>query len=276
MKRLSGVQIRALMTWLFASTTIASIFVDPAIADEAEKPAYNHAVIITFEGPISGWTVGYVQSRLDMARRAGADLVVLEINSPGGELGATQLIVNKLLGVGWADTVAFIPEQAISGAAITSLGCDEIRIGPNAVIGDVGVIFQERGADAFRYVPEKLISPFVEEMKIVAKQKGHAPQLVEAMIDKNKVLFVKNLKDPANRQFQLVQGNPKTKEFESPGRGWELVEEGSIDKFLTLNGERAVELGLASALAADREELAKQLGVEKWEKSTNIERAIHG
>lgn len=254
------------------ATSVASmpggVLQDDAGADQAEKdvPKYNKPVIITFEGPISGWTVGYVKSRLNMAKKANADLVVLEIDSPGGELGATDAIVNELLAVDWAHTVAFVPKEAISGAAITCLGCDEIRIAPDALIGDVGVIFAERGADAYRYVPEKLISPLVERMKVVAEQQGHSKELVEAMIDKNKVLFVKNPNDPDLREFKLVQGNPDTKKFDSPGDGWELVPEGTIDKFLTLNGKRAVELGLAVGLSSDREVLAHQYNVDKWEK----------
>ena len=59
--------------------------------------------------------------------------------------------------------VAYVPEQALSGAAIAALGCDEIVMAPAAVIGDAGPIFQ--GEDAlFRHAPEKIRSHLAQEL----------------------------------------------------------------------------------------------------------------
>jgi membrane-bound serine protease (ClpP class) len=49
-------------------------------------------------------------------------------------------IADALLRVTWARTVAFVPREAMSGAAIVALGCDEIIVAPTAQFGDAGMI----------------------------------------------------------------------------------------------------------------------------------------
>lgn len=233
-----------------------------ALADENAK--YKKPVVIEVTGEINVWNAIYFENRLKSAKRIKADLVIVEIHSGGGELQSALHMVESLNSVDWAHTVAFVPKTAFSAAAVLAMACDEIRIAPTATIGDVGVILREGNDGEYRYASEKIISALVEEVKVLARQNGYPEEIAEAMIDKDKVLFVKNIDDPKNRKFLLVQGNPKTNTFKSPGEEWTLVEEGSINRFLTLSGDRAVGLGLASTLTADRDELATQLKVSDW------------
>src|SRR5688572_33367480 len=65
-------------------------------AQEAEQPAaekslpaeqkFKHAAVIQFEGPITPWLQGCHERKLAAAQKAGADLIVVEIDSPGGLL----------------------------------------------------------------------------------------------------------------------------------------------------------------------------------------------
>ena len=121
----------------------------------AKEPAkYHHAVIIHFEGEIRPGLESYLFRKLDAAKQQGADLVILEIDSLGGRLKESLEIAERLQKLDWAHTVAYVPREAISGAAIVSLGCDEILMAPQARIGDAGVIF--KGEDSFfRFVPQK-------------------------------------------------------------------------------------------------------------------------
>ena len=122
------------------------------IAKEPVK--YHHGVIIRFEGEIGPGLEAYLNRKLEIAKEQGADLVIIEIDSPGGELTASLEIAEHLQGIDWAHTVAYIPRQAISGAAIVSLGCDEILMAPQAEIGDAGAIFMDEHS-FFHFVPEK-------------------------------------------------------------------------------------------------------------------------
>ena len=47
-------------------------------------------------------------------------------------------IAERLKDLGWARTVAFVPREALSGAALFALACDEIVLAPDARFGDAG------------------------------------------------------------------------------------------------------------------------------------------
>ena len=77
--------------------------------------------------------------------------------------------------------MAYVPREAISGAAIVSLGCDEILMAPHARIGDAGAIFM--GEDSFfRFVPQKAISYLAPALRSLAEAKGRPPALAEAIV----------------------------------------------------------------------------------------------
>ena len=102
---------------------------------------WHRAALIEFSGLISTLSEQYLYRKLDEAQRRNADLVIIEIDSPGGEIEPTMRIAERLRDLGWAHTVAFVPRQALSGAALFSLACDEIVLAPDAVFGDAGPIF---------------------------------------------------------------------------------------------------------------------------------------
>ena len=127
-----------------------------------------------------------------MAKDEGADLIILEIDSPGGTLAETLDIAERLRDLDSAHTVAYVPKMALSGAAIVALGCDDIIMAPKALIGDAGPIFQDENSQ-FRFAPEKIVSHLAQEVRGLAAAKGRPPALAEAMVDKNLQVFqVKN------------------------------------------------------------------------------------
>ena len=48
------------------------------------RPKYHHGVIIRFDGEIGPGLEAYFYRKLEAAKEQGADLVILEIDSPGG------------------------------------------------------------------------------------------------------------------------------------------------------------------------------------------------
>ena len=136
-----------------------AVLVPRAGRPEGEPPAvrFTRGVLIRFEGPITPLLEQFSYRKLDTAKRREADVVIVEIDSPGGFLDASLNIADRLRNLAWARTVAFVPREALSGAAIAALGCDEIIMSPEARLGDAGPIFQ--GEDAlFRHAPEKIRS----------------------------------------------------------------------------------------------------------------------
>lgn len=229
-----------------------------AYAQQAEEAGaeYSRAVLIRFEGTISPLLEQFLYRKLQVAEDKKADVVIVEIDSPGGFVDSSLLIAHRLRDLDWAHTVAFVPREALSGAAIIALGCDQIIMGPNAVLGDAGPIFM--GEDAlFRHAPEKYRTDLALKIRDLAAVKHRPPALAEAMVDMDLVVYRVKHRQTGEETFM------SDAELESSDNSdiWEKgkpVMESREAHFLEVNGKRAVELRLAEGNAADRDEL-KQL-----------------
>ncbi len=237
----------------------------PTAADKHEPlPAAKSAVQIHIRGPITPLTTFTLQRRLDEARERNPDLLIVEIDSPGGYLSESLECATLLRDVDWARTVAYVPKKALSGAAMISLGCDDIILDPHARLGDVGVIGRGGANDAFRYVPEKIVSDVVAEMRALAIAKGRPPALAEAMVDKNIEVFHVENTTTGQKKYMTE------KEIDADNAGGQVVwkklkkvPEAQKDRFLDVLGPRAVELGLAQGLASDEQQLEQLYSLPK-------------
>lgn len=236
-----------------------------AAACFAEEPPvkYSRGVLIRFEGPITPMLETYFYRKLDLAKAKGADLLVVEIESPGGYINESEAIARRLLAVDWAHTVAYVPKQALSGAAIAALGCDEIVMHPGATFGDAGPIFL--GEDAlFRHAPEKIRSHLARVVRDLAEQTGRPPALAEAMVDMGLIVYRVENTETGEIAFMSdaeldSADNPKLWKKGKP------VLESREDKFLEVNGRRAVELGMAEGNVSSREELRQRYDLaDEW------------
>lgn len=215
----------------------------------AAKAAYRRGVLIRFSGPITPLSEHYLYRKLAAAESAGADLVVIEIDSPGGHLEPSLNLAARLRDLKWAHTVAYIPRQALSGAAIMALGCDEIIMHPAAVLGDAGPIFM--GEDfLFRHAPEKVRSDLARRTRDLAEAKGRPPALAEAMVDMDLVVYRARHRTTGQVAFMSEEEIASA----APPDQWEKLEpvhESRKGHFLEVNGQRAAELRLAQATVAD-------------------------
>ncbi len=265
-----GLFVFVLMLGALASCTVSLRAQDATVPSMLQKRAaeFKKPVIIKFDGMIDFRRTDYFNNRLARAESMGADLVILEIDSPGGYATLSLEIAEILRDVTWAYTIAYVPREAISGAALISLGCDEIVVGSQARFGDAGPIHFDPQLGAFRYVEAKAKSILVRQARDLAAAKSRPAELAEAMIDENAAVFIKKQddEDESPAEFKIVYLN---EQFPSPAEAakrdqldldqWVLLEETGEDRFFTVNGPRAVELGLATFVADDRGELTRQL-----------------
>ncbi len=226
----------------------------------APRGKYNRGVLIHFEGTITPMRESFLNRKLDEAQGKGADLLIIEIDSPGGYLEESLNIAHRLRDLDWAHTVAFVPRQALSGAAIMALGCDEIVMHPQAVLGDAGPIFM--GEDfLFHHAPEKVRSHLAQEVRGLAEAKGRPPALAEAMVDMSLIVYRVRHKESGEIRFMA---DHEIRDEDTPD-DWEKiapVPESREDHFLEVSGTRAVEVQLANGNARDREELKSRYDVK--------------
>lgn len=229
-------------------------FVDDPRPNRSEK--FSRPGLIEFKGEIDRKMTRYFHSRFEQARRDGVDLLIVEIDSPGGLKFESLEMAGKLSKCDWAYTVALIPKEAISGGALLALGCDEILIAPDAKLGNIGEIAFDPEAMAFRLIRPKIESLLANDVRALAKAKGRSPDLAEAFVDKDITVYQKTTDDKKIEYRQVRADDP-----DKPGPPWELIPETKPERFMTLTGERAIELRLANQLAKDRKELARSFGV---------------
>lgn len=155
--------------------------------------AADRVVVVPIHGPIDRTTAAFVRRRLDAAVREGANAVVFEIDSPGGELNATLRVCSLIKASKVPNTVAWVNTQAYSGGAIVALACREIVAAPAADFGDaLPVQFTPWGevrplADAER---EKFIGPLLAEAVDSARRSGFDELLVQGFVRRGVELWL--------------------------------------------------------------------------------------
>ena len=87
------IQLTALAIAAFMQADVSPQQDRPALAVPPARQA-NHVAIIEVHGPIDAMTRESVKRRAEDAVRDGVDLIVLELDTPGGDLEATLDICN--------------------------------------------------------------------------------------------------------------------------------------------------------------------------------------
>lgn len=97
-------------------------------------------VQILLDGPIDGARIARARNRLAEAVEEGANLICLRIDSPGGSAEQSLVLATALAALEPNDvrTVAWVPTEALSDAALIALACDELVMADEAVLGGEG------------------------------------------------------------------------------------------------------------------------------------------
>lgn len=214
---------------------------------------------IEITGVIDPGTEQFVQRQIDRSIRSGVNLIIFKIDSPGGYLSSSEQLAHYIadLDPKKVRTVAYVPEQALSGAAMIALGADEIYLKPGARIGDAAPI-ETRDGQSFARAPEKLLSAVRLTLRNLAESNGRPGALAEAMADKDLLVYeVTNSK--TGRIWYMSEA-----EIHQAAGEWiqgPLVPETRKGNLLTIDGERAHELKLAQPPVAGLEDLKQRLGI---------------
>ena len=215
---------------------------------------------IRIEGVITPLIEEFIHRQIDRMKNEGANLLIFEIDSPGGLLSSSQSLANIIADLDdqkTIRTVAYIPKQAISGAAMIALGCDDIVMHPSAQIGDSAPIEMREGGP-FERAPEKVLSIVRDIMKTLAVKKGRPAAITIAMADKDHAVYKVTNKESGEVTFMsdddIVAANDDWK------RGPRVDETGK-GNLLTVGGQRAHELLIAEEPVADFDELKQRYGI---------------
>lgn len=117
------------------------------------------------------------EQAIDKAKELNSDLIILKLNTFGGELEAAEKIRTLLLECPIPVYVLIDPNAASAGALI-SIACDSIYMVPGGTIGAASVVDQEGNV-----LPDKYQSYMRGMMRATAEEQGRNPLIAEAMVD---------------------------------------------------------------------------------------------
>lgn len=268
---------------------------DEAASTDA-KPATtpNIAIVTLHDDMIDDVTTSSLKRRTDQAILEGANIIVLEIDTPGGMVSSSSDIARYLRNLSenrGIKTVAWVRDEAISGGTMVAMACDEIIMSRTSLIGDCGVILMGPGGASTPQDPAldaKIESYVLSVFVSAASRNGYDPLLCESFVRYEIEAWWVEHSGTGERRFVTPEEKDKLLKKRSGGSWysgsegtkagkWKLVEtyidplDGkekklvqpviSDSKLLTIDQSMAEVLGFSKALVRDEAELKAYYGM---------------
>ena len=198
-------------------------------------PTTGSVVVLPVKGPVTEAGFFFLRRAVKDAEAVAAAGIILDMDTPGGDLKATEKIV-QMLTKSPIPSFTYVNTNAGSAGALIALGTSKIIMAPISAIGAAAPV-----AGSGQEIPEtmnaKIVSYFSGYFRSVAQKNGYHPELVDGFMNLDKEVTIEG---------EVI--NPK----------------GSL---LTLSAQEATrDLGgkplLASGIAADMAGVASECGLD--------------
>jgi len=228
-----ALMLSALVAGHAASAASASEASGTASA-EAEIPIApaSEVAVVRIDRTIETGLQRFLERALSEAESAGADTVVLTIDTLGGRVDAAAEIGEAVRGSPLR-TIAYVEGKAISAGSYIALNADEIYMQEGSAIGAAAVV----DGSGERVRDSKVVSFWSGQMASAAERNGRDPDIARGMVDETIRVEMKAI--------------GTTKE---PG------------EIITLTAEQAVDVGYAEGVLPSFDALLSALGDEKAER----------
>lgn len=237
---------------LFASHLFAETSLNEHIHFKTD--AENRVGKITIDDRTSGinqstWI--YVKNALDYYKKNPPAFLIMELNTPGGEVYVAQKISDALKDL---DTqysipvVAYINNWAISAGAMLAYSSRYIAVVKDASMGAAEPVLQDPTSGEMKTASEKINSALRTDFANRARFFGRNPYIAEAMVDKDLILVMRN------KEIIKVDTEAQVKPDD--------VMISPKGKLLTLNALELIDYGVAD-IALHPEKFALITGQEK-------------
>jgi membrane-bound serine protease (ClpP class) len=148
----------------------------PAVSDKPAK-----VVVIPIRAQIAKPELYILRRGLKEAIENKVDTIVLDMNTPGGELNVTFDMLQALEKFP-GKTVTYVNREAISAGALISAGTDEIYFAPAGVIGAAAPVMAT-GGEIDATMKAKINSYLKARVRSISEGKGYRGDALSAMID---------------------------------------------------------------------------------------------
>jgi membrane-bound serine protease (ClpP class) len=161
-------------------TILSLLFGFLLILVPADSSAKGEVVyVVPIEETVEKGLYAFLKRAVETAENEKADVIIFEINTPGGAVDAA-VDIGKLLTSTNIKTVAFINNRALSAGAYISLNMDEIYMVKGGTMGAAAIIDQKGNTAG-----KKAESYWFAEMKNAAMHADRDPIYALAMADEN-------------------------------------------------------------------------------------------
>lgn len=144
-------------------------------------PAPKQVVVIPIHDEIADPALFILRRGLKEAIAEHADLVVLDLKTPGGSLDVTLQMMEALKKFP-GPTIAFVDNEAASAGAFISAVTDEIWFAPDGVIGAAAPV-SATGGDIDATMKLKIVSYLEARLRAASEGKGERAVVITAMVD---------------------------------------------------------------------------------------------
>ncbi len=239
MKQTTYTVLAALLVLVLTSQVMAPDTIVPDTVSGSKTLIYTFAIQDNIAAPT--WRI--TQEAFEEALALNADVVILHLNTYGGEVSAADSIRTKILNAPMPVHV-YIDDNAASAGALIAIACDSIYMKPGGKIGAATVVNQTG-----EQVPDKYQSYMRATMRATAEAHGK-----DTIFTGTDTLYVWH-RDPAIAEAMV---DPR------------LFVEGVSDtgQVLTFTASEAISNGYCEGTAASMEEVIAKLGIEEYELST--------
>ena len=191
--------------------------VAPAIQASAVTPTKKMVVyVIPVRDQIAKPVFYIIRRGLKEAIEQKADVVVLDMKTPGGALDVTFDIM-EALGKFPGKTITFVNNEALSAGAFISATTEEIYFTPDGVIGAAAPV-SSTGADIDATMKMKVTSYLKARVRAISEGKGHRGEVISAMIDSDYELKIGDKVIKAKGELLSLTATEASKTYDEPAR----------------------------------------------------------
>jgi membrane-bound serine protease (ClpP class) len=227
------------------------------------RPAVHRAAVVTLHGEVDDTMLEAVKRRTADATAAGADLLIFDVDTYGGEAIAAMDIGDQIFLLPNVYTVAYVSAKAISAGALIAMSCNEIVMHEGTDLGDCEPIFASP-TGGIETAPEKMQSPLRTKFRKYAERSGVPTALAEAMVTKELgVVRIRFEGEDADRFHYFASTEVDRWSADRRDRIAERETVLEPGRLLTVHADEAKRLGIARDVVKSREELLGLFGLAK-------------
>ena len=167
---------------------LATILPLQAAEQKIEKGA---VVVLPVEGVVSEAQFLFLRRVLKKAESAGASALILDMDTPGGSLKATEHIIQMLM-KSPVPVFTYVNTNAGSAGALIALGTKKVYMAPVSAIGAAAPVAGS-GEEISATMNAKIVSYYSGYFRSVAELNGYHPELVDGFMNLDKEVKVGDL-----------------------------------------------------------------------------------